>query len=683
MEDLSLRERGKTKSNFNPWNDARILTHVIANNGRTVDLSHLRINETDAMPTRSYDRNTVDVANENYYNTSDKPPSFDYLKIANPVLPYSINTVHLQNPYRPLQRLEGFVSRDNTKGMYKSQDFVLRSRYNNLFPKKELNPNRDSDHENEKVERLKKKKPQVVNEFYNLLRQYCANTSLHGLRYVGDSELSLVERIFWIISFITVLATAIYYSCYLYDKWHGAPIIISLSPEPIALNEFPFPSVTICNMNKVRKTEAMRIERGSDMREKLLMEDVCNTENNITYEEQEAIEWDAVFQFMLNVSQPCTDMLYYCVWHGNQTDCEKIFNPTLTDEGMCCNFNAVDKKYLFYNARDWPILNISYPSESVDWNAEKGYTSSMMPDVVPWRPYGAGLYYGLTLVLDVDVNEYYCSTTAGAGFKMLLHSPVETPKIADFSFAITPGEETRVIIRPRISTANPTIVSIPQRKRKCFFSAERKLRYYRTYTQRNCILECEANFTQQMCHCVQYYMPKSKNTPICSKKDEQCAKLARRTMENKLYDETEGNPLNVTIPSCNCWPGCYEINYRLELSQNKLLSSFNTEKRYVKKDLKYFTKNIAVVHLFFVDSQFTKYVKNELFGFIDFLSSTGGLLGLFMGFSFLSVMEIVYFLTIRLVSRWYNARRKPHKFTAHHKTHLPDDSKKVIYPFTN
>lgn len=110
-----MRERGKTKSNFNPWNDARILTHVIANNGRTVDLSHLRINETDAMPTRSYDRNTVDVANENYYNTSDKPPSFDYLKIANPVLPYSINTVHLQNPYRPLQRLEGFVSRDNTK----------------------------------------------------------------------------------------------------------------------------------------------------------------------------------------------------------------------------------------------------------------------------------------------------------------------------------------------------------------------------------------------------------------------------------------------------------------------------------------------------------------------------------------------------------------------------------------
>lgn len=91
--------------------------------------------------------------------------------------------------------------------------------------------------------------------------------------------------------------------------------------------------------------------------------------------------------------------------------------------------------------------------------------------------------------------------------QMLLHNPVETPKIADFSFAITPGEESRVIVRPRISSANPAIISIPQRKRKCFFTTERKLRYYRTYTQRNCILECEANFTQQLCACVQYYMP--------------------------------------------------------------------------------------------------------------------------------------------------------------------------------
>lgn len=73
--------------------------------------------------------------------------------------------------------------------------------------------------------------------------------------------------------------------------------------------------------------------------------------------------------------------------------------------------------YIFFR-HDWPDLNITYPSVSVDWNAEKGYDASMPPDVIPWRPYGAGLFYGLTLVLDVETSEYYCSSTAGMGFKV-------------------------------------------------------------------------------------------------------------------------------------------------------------------------------------------------------------------------------------------------------------------------
>ncbi|XP_072758970.1 pickpocket protein 28 isoform X2 [Anoplolepis gracilipes] len=607
----SSSEQEKTKSTFNPWNDARVLTHISSN--RTPDFAHLRIFDPHLMPKQSSNRNSKDVKIENnYYNATDRAP-FDYLKANN-----SINTVHLQNPYRPPQRLEGFASRDHSKDMYRSQDFTLRSRHNNLFANKESIAIRNNDQENEKIERSKKKKHQLLTELCQLTKQYCTNSTLHGLRYIGNSELSIVERIFWIISFTIALGMAVYYICYLYQKWNGSPIIISLSPEPVSLNEFPFPSITICNMNNVKKTEAKRIERGSDDLDKILMEDLCNSETgNGSYDQ--AINWNRMLRFMINVSQPCTDMLYYCLWHGNQTDCERIFNPTMTDEGICCNFNSVTRKHLFYNPHDWPDLNITYPSVSVDWNAEKGYDASMPADVIPWRPYGSGLYYGLTLVLDVEADEYYCSSTAGMGFKMLLHNPVETPKIADFSFSITPGEETRVIIRPRISTANPSIISIPQKKRKCFFTAERKLRYYRTYTQRNCILECEANFTQKICDCVQYYMPKSANTPICGKRDEQCAKRARRAMEIKLYDE-DLNPINITeVPSCNCWPGCYEISYRIELSQNKLTSSFNIDKRYVKKNIDYFTENAAVVHLFFVDSQFTKYVKNELYGFTEFL----------------------------------------------------------------
>lgn len=102
----SSSELEKTKSNFNPWNDARILTHA---SNRTPDFAHLKIFEPHIMPRRSSNRNSPDVKNENnYYNTADRPS--DYLKTNN-----SINTVHLQNPYRPPQRLEGFAARDHSK----------------------------------------------------------------------------------------------------------------------------------------------------------------------------------------------------------------------------------------------------------------------------------------------------------------------------------------------------------------------------------------------------------------------------------------------------------------------------------------------------------------------------------------------------------------------------------------
>ncbi|KAK2575317.1 hypothetical protein KPH14_008164 [Odynerus spinipes] len=47
------------------------------------------------------------------YKTTTDNATLNYLREHNPCLPYSINTVHLQNPYKVPQRLEGYASRDN------------------------------------------------------------------------------------------------------------------------------------------------------------------------------------------------------------------------------------------------------------------------------------------------------------------------------------------------------------------------------------------------------------------------------------------------------------------------------------------------------------------------------------------------------------------------------------------
>lgn len=50
----------------------------------------------------------------------------------------------------------------------------------------------------------------------------------------------------------------------------------------------------------------------------------------------------------------------------------------------------------------------------------------------------------------------------------------------------------------------------------------------------------------------------------------------------------------------------------------------------------------------FKEMQFITSERNELYGSTDFLANCGGLLGLFTGFSFLSTIEIIYFLSLRL-----------------------------------
>lgn len=86
---------------------------------------------------------------------------------------------------------------------------------------------------------------------------------------------------------------------------------------------------------------------------------------------------------------------------------------------------------------------------------------------------------GLTLMLDVSENEYYCSSTDSFGFKVLLHSPNELPKISNFGTAISNGYETRVVIEPTLSEASYSIRSIPQKIRQCVFESENNLHFYR------------------------------------------------------------------------------------------------------------------------------------------------------------------------------------------------------------
>lgn len=247
---------------------------------------------------------------------------------------------------------------------------------------------------------------------------------------------------------------------------------------------------------------------------------------------------------------------------------------------------------------------------------------------------------GLTLRLNVGLDEYYCSSTASVGFKILLHNPRDTPKIREYGFSIEPGYELRIPITPIINTASPIIRRIPVGTRQCLFSDEFELDFFKTYSLKNCEMECEAKVINRSCGCVMPFMPRlNEDIVICDNEGFKCSVKTKLLLDQ----------LNNDFESCDCLPGCTDIGYEHIISSSELVvnNSFNVyDRKIAGMDADFVKENIALIHFYIPRTLFRSYIKEEIMGLTDFVSNTGALLGLFMGFSVISLIEIVYFMSL-------------------------------------
>lgn len=67
----------------------------------------------------------------------------------------------------------------------------------------------------------------------------------------------------------------------------------------------------------------------------------------------------------------------------------------------------------------------------------------------------------------------------------------------------------------------------------------------------------------------------------------------------------------------------------------------------------------ALLSISFKENQFVTLKRSvtELYGPTDFLAKCGGILGLFMGVSFLSIIEVIYYFTLRRCLRRRHQRK--------------------------
>ena len=157
-------------------------------------------------------------------------------------------------------------------------------------------------------------------------------------------------------------------------------------------------------------------------------------------------------------------------------------------------------------------------------------------------------------------------------------------------------------------------------------------------------------------------MPRAEGTLICSKDQVQCYRKAKVQFIEKEFFQSFKSVMNATLNNkCNCLPSCTLINYDYDISQQDF-----KEKVTVKNASSKLTK----LSISFEDPKVTTTERSELYGVNDFMANCGGVLGLFMGVSLLSIIELVYYFTLRLACN-LGCRRKSSE-TANAVVELPD-----------
>lgn len=530
-------------------------------------------------------------------------------------------------------------------------------------------------------------KPQKSNLVTHMYQEYCMYTTIHGVQYLGQKR-PFREKIVWIVALIVSVCICTHLIHSTYIKWVETPVIVSFSEKSTPVWNIPFPAVTICSETKSIKNETtdftkfyrhlMSFEDGkivekptnmtwNDLNRMRSLLQICGNHlvNDMNFPYFEKTNFD---RHLEEISPQFDKLMPFCKWTTYVGNCHEVFFKTYTEEGICYTFNGLnaseiyrDDTYQHVNFDLQSQLSLETRKHSTKWSLQGGYDESAGIETFPARVLGAGYRASLVVSLQSFENDFdYVCRGAHEGFKVTLHSPDDVPQVSRNFIRVPLDKEVVVLVKPNMITTTNSISDYAPSRRMCFFNTERYLRFFKIYTQSNCELECLSNYTLSKCGCVKFSMPRTIETPVCDEQKIQCYDLAEDDLlRHEFADGLTDSELSESHKSrCNCLPSCTSLAYNTELSQG----NYNIRQMLASHgDTAYMAENEGVrmsrLSMHFKENQFITSKRSELYGVTDFVANCGGLLGLFMGFSALSIVEFFYYATVRLMTNIQDARR--------------------------
>ncbi|GFR91625.1 acid-sensing ion channel 4 [Elysia marginata] len=452
-----------------------------------------------------------------------------------------------------------------------------------------------------------------------MILEFGENTSMHGLsRAMADRP--LWRRLIWAALVIGFVVWATYNTTQIISDFQGHPVMTSVSNE--YQGKLQFPAVTICNMNRIRNSRVPRIVR-----------------NLVRY-------YSAAGARMSDINE-----IISLVMRNYPAESQKEMGHQLEDMLFSCTFGAERCSADNFTY----IYNLQYGNCYT-------FASSQFSNRSEWSSKRAGPRHGLNLELDIQYGDYLPSSPA-AGVKVVIHDNGEVPFPEDGGLIAGPGLYTTIGIR------KSKIKRLPDPYGNCIQELDtnnnQKNLFAKSgfkYSLNACLKSCFQVHIYKACNCCDSSLPCDSDSlqsgagrtatggsiEYCNVTSEESGRCL-----NKTAHYFAGNKLGCAK---FCPPPCEESTFSKSVSIGKwptrnylALVMYNRGiQSNIEDYIAYAGVTMLKVDIYFDSLSLEKVESQPAYSWNKLLGDIGGQLGLMLGFSILTAVEILELLIVDL-----------------------------------
>uniref|UniRef100_A0A182LTA1 Uncharacterized protein n=1 Tax=Anopheles culicifacies TaxID=139723 RepID=A0A182LTA1_9DIPT len=469
---------------------------------------------------------------------------------------------------------------------------------------------------------------------YRILVDYCSNCSLAGVGYISNRKYHWTERLFWMACVLfawTGSYMLIKTYMELFRKDAVSIVVENLDPRKDITS---FPSVGVCEMGYTKQQydalqqviEGFRtseeMEYNYDVEEfmlRLIYHNLYNYGSIKSYcamykdcDDCVKCPVDGYPRFSTAVRANCSQLFDECRWNGKVFDCCRYFRPIQTTMGSCFLLNSIQtvNKY----SPQWLRMDMSMAS-----------------------PKG-----------ELLLNFSRATTAYVQNQEDIPHMLLTTLQFNQ----MPEGYAGKIYITVQNIANDPLVRTVGKDVRRCVFPDENTDTRYAKYSYSVCVTECLKTAQIKTCNCCHHNMllgstdlsrllnsrystlnlnhyTEYDKSPVCGYDGLNC--LDQRDL---MFPQTTiMQPWRTNGLVCDCFPSCTEHEIRIIGRES---------------DMEPRTGRSVTIKIMGLPSQ--RYRRQIVRENIDVVVSIGGILGLFTGASILSLVEFIYFFTVRFGS---------------------------------